>query len=551
MKKSLLMLIVMFGLMVMLAACTTTGGTDSDSGTDDGETTDEGTAEGGGSSDNILRLNNENEPTSLDSTKAFDNVSYNILNNLMEGLTRLGDTHEPEEATAESWEVSDDGLTYTFTIREDANWSNGEPVTANDFEFAWKRLADPETAADAAFLTDLIEGASAYNSGEGSADDMAVSAVDDKTLEVTLNSPQAYFLSIISNPAFFPVHQATVEEDDSWAAEADTFVGNGPFALTGWNHNSNLTMDKNEEYWDVDSVQLDGVVWEMVSDRNTEYQMFETGDLHTSSIPTELAEQLIADGDVHFEDQSGTYFYRFNVEMEPFQNEKIRKAFSMAVDQQEIVDYVTKRNENAAHGFVANGFPEPSGEDFRDVGGDLLSFDPEEANSLLEEGMEEEGYSELPDITLSYNTSDEHKLIAEVLQDMFKTNLDVDVTLANTEWNVFLEAQQNLEMQFSRSSFIADFADPINYLESFVTGSSMNRTGWSNDEYDDLIAAAKSEADEQTRFEMMHQAEEILMKEAPIFPIYFYNQPLLQADEVSGIIRHPVGYIELKWASIQ
>ncbi|TSB45519.1 peptide ABC transporter substrate-binding protein [Bacillus sp. P16(2019)] len=547
----MLMFLIMMAFMMLLVACTTTGGTDSDNGTEDGETTDDGTANGGGSGDNILRLNNSNEPTSLDSTQAFDNVSYNILNNLMEGLTRLGETHEPEEATAENWEVSDDGLTYTFTIRENANWSNGEPVTAGDFEFAWKRLADPETAADAAFLTDLIEGASEFNSGEGTADDMAVTAIDEKTLEVTLTSPQAYFLSIISNPAFFPVHQETVEADASWAAEADTFVGNGPFAITGWNHNSNLTMDKNEEYWDADSVQLDGVVWEMVNDPNTEYQLFQTGELHTSSVPTELAEQLIADGEVDFEDQSGTYFYRFNTEMEPFQNEKIRKAFSMAVDQQEIVDYVTKREENAAHGFVAYGFLEPSGEDFREVGGDLLSFDPTKAQSLLAEGMEEEGYTELPDITLSYNTSDEHKLIAEVLQDMFKEHLDVDVTLANTEWNVFLEAQQNLEMQFSRSSFIADFADPINYLESFVTGSSMNRTGWSNEEYDNLIAAAKAEADEEARFDLMHQAEEILMEEAPIFPIYFYNQPLLQADEVSGIVRHPVGYIELKWASLE
>lgn len=549
MKKWVVMMLVALGLMVVLAACTTTGGTGTDggdSGDDENETTDN---EGG--EDKILRLNNENEPTSLDSTKAFDNVSYNILNNLMEGLTRLGDTHEPEEATAESWDVSDDGLTYTFTLREDANWSNGEPVTAGDFEFAWKRLADPETAADAAFLTDLIEGASEFNSGEGSADDMSVTALDDKTLEVTLNSPQAYFLSIISNPAFFPVHQETVEADDNWAAEADTFVGNGPFALTSWSHNSNLIMDKSAEYWDSGNVKLDGVVWEMVSDRNTEYQLFQTGELHTSSIPTELAEQLIADGEVEFEDQSGTYFYRFNTEMEPFQNQNIRKAFSMAVDQQEIVDYVTKREENAAHGFVAYGFPEPSGQDFRDVGGDLLSFDPEEAKALLEQGMEEEGYAELPEITLSYNTSDEHKLIAEVLQDMYKEHLDVEVTLANTEWNVFLEAQQNLEMQFSRSSFIADFADPINYLESFVTGSSMNRTGWSNDEYDQLIADAKSEADEEARFDLMHQAEEILLEEAPIFPIYFYNQPLLQADEVTGIVRHPVGYIELKWADLQ
>lgn len=504
----------------------------------------------GKSGEKILLLNNGEEPTSLDPQIAFDAYSNNILNNFMEGLVRLGKDHTPEPAIAERWDISDDGKTYTFHIRDDVFWSNGDPVTAAEFEFAWKRLADPETGSAAAFLTYLIEGAEAFNSGEGERDDMQVKALDEKTLEVTLESPQAYFLSIISNPSFFPVHQATVEANPDFAKNADTLVSNGPFVITEWKHDSEVVMKKNENYWDADNVKLDGVVWKMINDENTEYQMYQTGELHTSDVPADLSKQLFESGEVQVTDQSGTYFYRFNVEMEPFQNKNIRKAFSMAVDREAIVEHITKNKEKPAYGFVAYGFPDPAGGDFRDVGGDLQTYDPEEAKRLLEKGMKEEGYTELPPITLTYNTDDIHKKIAEALQAMFKDTLGVEVELANQEWSVFLEAQKNLELQFSRSSFLADFADPINYLEGFQTGNAMNRTGWSNKEYDQLIRDAFKEADEAKRFEMMHRAEEILLEEAPFFTLYFYNQAYLQKPEVTDIVRHPVGWIELKWANI-
>lgn len=553
-KVIMLSLVGVLVLSLLLAGCTTTQNNagEQSEGASEGSPSEEsngGKAEADG--EKVLLLNNGSEPTSLDPPMGFDSVSYSPLNNLMEGLTRLGEDHTPEEATAEKWDVSEDGKKYTFTIRENAKWSNGEPVTAHDFEYAWKRLADPETASPAAFLTYFIEGAEAFNSGEGSADDMMVKATDDKTLEVTLTAPQAYFLSVISNPAFFPVHKETVEGNENWAAEADTFVGNGPFKLTEWAHDSELKMEKNEHYWDADTVQLDGVVWKMVDDTNTEYQMYQTGELHTSDVPPDLSEQLFAEGKPEVVDQAGTYFYRFNTTMEPFQNENIRKAFSMAVDRQAIVDNVNKIGEKAAHAFVSFGFPEPDGSDFREKGGNLVEFDPDKAKELLEKGMQEEGYDKLPKITLTYNTDDTHKKIAEAMQQMFKDNLGVDVELVNIEWGVLLEEQTALKLQFSRSSFLHDYADPINALESFITDSSMNRTGWSNEEFDKLIADAKKEADEAKRFELMHEAEKILFEEAPIIPIHFYNQVYLQQDNVKGIVRHPVGYIELKWATIE
>ncbi|MFD1018140.1 peptide ABC transporter substrate-binding protein [Thalassobacillus hwangdonensis] len=542
MKKWLTMFIAAM-MVLVLAACTT-----SESSGDDENKEDKGSDE---SAEKVLQLNNGMEPTSLNPPIGFDAASWNILNNLMEGMTRLGKDHEPQEASAEKWDISEDKKTYTFHIREDAKWSNGDDLTAGDFEYAWKRLLDPETASPAAFLGYFIEGGEAYNNGEGSEEDVMVTAKDEKTLEVTLTAPTNYFLNVISNPAFFPVNESVATENPEWFAEADSFVGNGPFQLAEWKHDSSLVMEKSENYWDADTVKLDKVEWAMVNDTNTEYQMFEAGDLDTSGIPADNAEELLESDKAIIEDQAGTYFYRFNVTEEPFQNAKIRKAFAMAVNQQDIVQYVTKNKEEPAYGFVSYGFKDPSGNDFREQNGNLIEHNPEEAKKLLEEGMKEEGYDELPPITLTFNTSDAHASIAATLQSMFKEALGVEVKLANTEWNVFLQDQKDLKHQLSRSSFLADYADPINFLESFTTDSSMNRTGWSNSKYDELISNAKAETDEAKRWEYMYEAEKVLFEDMPIFPVHFYNQAVLQQEGVTGMVRHPVGYLELKWADKQ
>jgi dipeptide transport system substrate-binding protein len=540
MMKKFISLVAVVMMVFALVACTA----NKDAGS---EPQKEG-KDGKKKSEKVLYLNNGQEPTSFDPPIGFDAVSWNALNNLMEGLTRLDENHEPQPAIAEKWDVSEDGKTYTFHIRKEAKWSNGDDVTANDFVYAWKRLLDPNTGSPAAFLAYFIEGGEAFNTGTGTAEDVKVKAVDEKTFEVTLTSPQAYFLSVISNPCFFPINEKVAKENPEWFAEADTFVSNGPFKMAEWNHDSDFTMVKNDQYWDAKNVKLDKVHWAMVSDPNTEYQMYTTGELDTSDVPAELADKLFAEGNVNIEDQAGQYFYRFNVTMEPFQNKNIRKAFALAVDQKQMVELVTKNKEKPAYGFVSYGFKDPSGKDFRETNGDLIKTDVEKAKELLKKGMEEEGYTKLPEVTLTYNTLESHKKIAEALQQMFKENLGVDVKLANMESSVFASEQKALKFQLSRSSFLADYADPINFLENFVTGSPMNRTGWSNAEFDQLIKDAKMEKDENKRYEMMYKAEKILMDEAPIIPIHFYNQVYLQNKDVTGIVRHPVGYLELKWA---
>ncbi len=533
MKKMLLFFAAVM-LLIVMAACTAKESTGEEEGRDNSEK-------------KVLRLNNGDVPTSFDPPKGFDNLSWTALNNMMEGLLRLNEEHEPEAAAAESWEVSEDGTVYTFKLRE-TNWSNGDPVTAGDFEYAWKRMLNPEKAYPSSFLGYFIKGAEAYNNGSGNVEDVAVKAIDEGTLEVTLEKPQAYFLNVITNPAFFPVNQKTDQENTEWFNESDSFVSNGPFKLAEWDKASHFTLEKSKEYWDADTVKLDEVHFAIVNDKNTEYQMFKSGELDKSDIPSEVADEVYKEADVQVDEQGGLYFYRFNVEKEPFQNQKIRKAIAMAVDQQEIVDYVSKNKEKPAYGFVSYGLKDDKGNDFRETNGDLLKFEAEEAKKLLAEGMKEEGYEQLPEITLTYSTSPVHQKMAETVQQMLKQNIGVDVKLANMEWNVFSEKQKALEFQFSRSSFLMDYADPINALESFQTGHSMNRTGWSNAKYDELIKAAKEEADEAKRFSMLYEAEKILMEEMPILPIHFYNLPYILSEGVTGLVYHPVGYLELKWA---
>src|SRR5699024_10031757 len=502
-KRFLLFLLT--GLtIIVLAACTaneSAGEEPEDDG--DSDTDTEAVEEDG---EKVLYLNNGVEPTSLDPSIGVDQVSWDPLINLMEGLTRLSLDHTAQPGVAEDWDISEDGLSYTLHIREDANLSDGDPVVAEDFVYAWKYMLDPENASEAAFLAYFIEGGEDYNSDEGSADDVNITAVDEKTLEVVLEAPTGYFLDLLTNPAFFPVNHKVAEEDQDWHAEADTFVANGPFELDSWAHDDEMVKAKNEDYWDDDEVILDKVQFAIVNDENTQYQMFESGELDTASILAEMSDELIDDENTFIGDQGGVEFYRFNITEEPFQNKKIRQALSYAIDRDDIAEYVAKNGVEPAYGFMSPGFTRPEGNDFREENGDLVTFDPDKAKELLEEGMEEEGYDELPEIVLSYNTSDSNKAVAETLQNMFDEHLDIDVTLENQEWNVFAEAQQDLELQFSRSSFLNDYNDPVNFLESFITDSYMNRTGFSDEEYDELIKNGKAETDEEKRWEYLYEA---------------------------------------------
>jgi len=491
--------------------------------------------------DKTLLMNLSGEPTSLDPAKAFDEDSLDVTNNLFEGLMRLDGNHQPKPAIAQDVTVSDDGLSYTFKLKP-TKWSNGEPLTAHDFEFAWKRVLDPKTAAEPAFLLYFIEGAEAFNTGEGSADQVGVKALDDHTLQVKLARPTPSFLQLTAYPVYFPVNKKAVEKNPNLFNDAKDYVSNGAFKMAEWKHDSYVKIVKNDHYHKKNEVKLNGVHFSIVTDSQTVYQLFQTKKLDViakKSIPSELLPSLIKQGKLKQMEGNGLSFFRFNVAKEPFTNAKIRKAFALAVDRKMVVEQVVASGEEPAYGYVA---PSAPGE-FRKKGGNLIQDGQfAEAKKLLEEGMKEEGWSQLPEVTLLYsNAQDRNKKIAETVQEMIRKHLGVEIKLQAKESKVYFEDQRNKNYVMTTSSFLADYNDAYNYLESFQTDHSFNRTNWSNKQYDELLQQAAETQDIAERDKYLLEAEKILFEEMPIFPLYFYNIAVLEQPNISGILRHPVG----------
>lgn len=497
----------------------------------------------------VLKLNLHSEPPTADPGIAEDTTSGTVILATFEGLTRVGKDNKVQEAAAESYTVSEDGKKYTFKLR-DAKWSNGDPVTAKDFEFAWKRALNPKTASNYAYQLYYVKGAEAYNKGTGKVEDVGVRALDDKTLEVELENPTPFFLELVAFRTYFPVHQKTVEANDKWASDAKTIVGNGPFKMETWEHKSKLVVVKNENYWDKDNVKLDKIEFSMVEDENTELSMFENGELDwagapTSALPTDAIPALKDSGKMITQPIAGTYFYRFNTEKAPFNNVKIRKAFAYAIDRQSLIDNILQAGQLPATGYVPPSMSVKADGYFKDN-------DIETAKKMLEEGMKEAGISKLPTLTLSYNTSEAHKKIAEAIQDQWKKNLGVDVKLENKEWKVYLEDMHEGNFQIGRMGWLGDFNDPINFLELYKDKyGGNNDTRWENPKFKELLNQSALEADPEKRKKILADAEQILMDEMPIMPIYFYTNSWVQKENVKGVVIGGLGDVDWKWAYVE
>ncbi|WP_371069015.1 peptide ABC transporter substrate-binding protein [Sediminibacillus sp. JSM 1682029] len=527
------------GFLLVLTAGFVLAGCNSEGAADQGSAEDV---------DQEIVVNAMSEPPDLDPALATDTTSGWVLDHVFEGLYTKDKEGNPVLGTASDVQVSDDGKTYTFTIREDATWSDGSPVTAQDFEYGWKRVLNPDTGSSFAFYMYYIKGAEAYNKGEGSVDDVGVRAEDEKTLVVDLEAPLGYFDELLTMWTFYPVKKDVVESDANWSASEDSYVSNGPFKLTSWEHDSQVVIEKNEEYWDKDVVKLDKVTYEMVNDATTYYQMFKTNELDLiQTLPTDVIDQEKDSEEYKETPYFGTYMYMFNVDKEPFTNAKIRRAFSLAVDRTSLTENVSKAGETPAYAFVPEGVETPEG-DFRETGGAYFEEDAGKAKQLLQEGMEEEGWDELPEVTLLYNTSENHKKIAEAVQEMYSQNLGVDIKLSNQEWKTYLDTTEQGNFQMARMGWIGVLVDPVVILDYYLGDSPNNRTNWINEEYDELIAQAKVEQDEQKRYDLLHQAEEVLMEDLPFNPIYHYTNTYLTSQNFEDIV-YPVNrYPYLKWA---
>lgn len=505
----------------------------------------------------ILRSNNSSEPGSLDPALAQGTHESWILENVFEGLMTFDENGELVPGMAESYEISEDGLTYTFKIRDGVTWSNGDPVTAEDFEYTWKRALDPELAADYAHILYYIKGAQAYNSGEGSRDDVAVKALDEKTLEVTLEAPTAYFLELTAFYTYFPVNKNVVESNPDWAKDPETHVSNGPFKLVRWDHNAKIVLEKNESYYNADKIKLDGIELDIIEDQNTAWQKYEGGEYHILvDVPTSVVAQLKAQNDpqLNIGNQIGTYYYNVNPDVKPFNNAKVRQALSMAIDRETITENITQGGQIPAEGVVPYGLKDENGNEFRDGVGSLVEYDPDKAKQLFEEGLAEEGMTleefNSGQFVILYNTSESHKKIAQAVQEMWRTALGIEIGLENVEFQVKLDREKAGDYQISRGGWIGDYMDPMTILDLWWSESAFNDVKYNNEEYDKLIAESKATDDQNIRMENLRNAEKMIMEDMAVIPIYFYTQPYVVKENVSGITYVPVRYPMITYADI-
>lgn len=475
----------------------------------------------------ILLLGNGAEPQGLDPHLVTGLAEHRILRTLFEGLTDLDPvTHEPVPAVAERWDLSADGLVYTFHLRTDATWSNGDPVTAHDFVYGWRRILSPRLAAEYSYMLWVIKNAAAYNRGEISDfSNVGVEALDDRTLRVTLEHPTPYFLTMQVHQSYLPVHRPAIEaagaidaRGTDWAS-LGKLVGNGPFVLTAWAPNRVLSVRKRADYWDAASVALNGVDFLPIDDEQTEERSFRAGEMHvTQTVPSNkipVYRKQHPDR-IRIAPYFGAYFYRFNVTQPPLDDPRVRQALTMSVDRQAIVERVTRGDQQPATFLTppgVAGYTPPEG----------LRYDPERARALLAEAGYPNGQG-FPALEILYNTSDNHRRIAEAVQQMWRETLGIEVGLYNQDWKVYLSSMNNLDYDIVRGSWIGDYLDPMTFLDLFVTDGGNNRTGWASPGYDALIAQANQTADPAERAAVLREAEAVLLEEAPVLPIYVYTR---------------------------
>lgn len=494
------------------------------------------------------------DPQDLDPQTTTGLTEFNVIKALIEGLVSVdpADLH-PIPGAAESWDISEDGLTYTFHLRKNGLWSNGGPVTAGDFVFSYQRMLSPSLGSAYAYMLFCLQNGEQFYNGEISDfSKVGAKAIDDYTLELKLNAPTPYFLSLMHHHSWFPLHPPTIlkhgkidQLGNPWT-KPENYVGNGPFTLQTWEYDKKIVVKKSDTYWDKDTVKLNEIHFYPIGDHKVEERSFRAGQLHvTETLPLDRVPYYIESKSpfLQIAPYLGTYYYAININKPPLDNVKVRRALGMAIDREKIVNYVTKGGEKPAYNFTPPG---TAGYTSRA----LLTGGAEEARKLLAEAGYPNGEG-FPRFQLLYNTSDAHARLAAAIQQMWKTTLNIDVELVNMEWKVYLAATHERKYDISRQAWIGDYVDPNTFLDMWITGRGNNRTGYTNKTYDDLLMKASTTLDQDKRYEYFQEAEKILLEDMPIIPIYFYVSKSLVQPSVKGrypniLDDHPYKYIHLE-----
>lgn len=532
------------------------------------------------------------EPQTIDPALNSSVDGAIMTQHMFEGLMKWADSGEAVEGVsnatqaklvegqAESYEKKDNGdgtVTYTFKLRDDIKWSDGKDVTAGDFVYAWRRLATPATAADYCYMIDMVKNYDVVNAGTPTGEmetvkdadgkdvqqekmnyadpsELGVSAPDDKTFVVDLTYDCPYFLEVCAFPAALPVREDVVSANpDGWTHDVSTYISNGAYKLTQWDHNAQIVMTKSDQYYDADKMGPDTITFKLMDNNNAMLTSFNSGELDfIEDVPVDEIPALLGDGKLNIVPYIGTYYVCYNNEAAPFDDWRVRKAFTLAIDSQYIVENVTQTGQVPATGFVPSGVADVDATaDFRTAGGDYWTApttdeqyqkNVAEAKQLLADAGYPDGQG-FPTVTYTYNTNDNHKKIGEALQQQWQTALGVTVKLENQDWSVFLENRKEGNYQIARNGWIADYNDPISFLDMWLTDGGNNDAQYSNPDYDAAIQEAKSTADPAARMAAMHKAEDLIIgKDWALGPIYFYTQKYMLNDAVKGMYYTPLGY---------
>ncbi|KXF75358.1 ABC transporter substrate-binding protein [Paramesorhizobium deserti] len=486
----------------------------------------------------VLHRGNAGEPQTLDQAQTSINIEEFILKDLYEGLTIYDAAGKIVPGTAESWTISDNGGVYTFKLRPDAKWSDGSPVTSDDFVFSYQRIQDPKTAAGYANILYPIKNAEKVNKGELPVDQLGVRAVDDKTLEITLEQPTPFFLELLAHQTALPVSKASVEKNGASFVQPGVMVSNGAFKLVAHVPNDSLTMEKNPEYWDAANVKLDKVIFYPIDDQAASVRRFEAKEMdlvyNFSADQIERLRQAYGDA-VHVSPTLATYYYAFDSRNEPFNDVRVRRALSMAVDRDFLAKEIYSGSQIPAYSMVPPGienYGEPSKADFAD----MSQLDREDkAIELMKEAGYGEGGKPL-DIEIRYNTNPNHERVATAVADMWKNTFGAKVSLLNLDISShYAYLQEDGKFNVARAGWVADYADAENFLALSVSSNkTFNYGKFNNVKYDALMKQSYTERDPAARKIILHEAEKILMQEQPIAPLLTQADLWLVADKVQG-----------------
>jgi oligopeptide transport system substrate-binding protein len=503
----------------------------------------------------ILHIGNGSEPQGLDPHVVTGVPESYLISALFEGLAVKNPyTLEPEPGVAQSWEFSEDGRIITFDINPAARWSNGDRVTAHDFVWSWRRALNPVMGNAYAYMLFPLKNAESYATGKlEDPSDLGVKALDDLTLQVTLKEPTPYFIQLMDHYSTFPVHRPTIEKFGKatdrftkWT-RAENIVSNGPFKLSEWLLNRRISMVKSETYWDADKVNLNGIVFYPTENIVSEERMFRAGQLHyTSDVPLQKIPVYEAMPNTPYVQAPylGTYYYLMNTNLAPVDDVRVRRALSMTVDRAKLAATVMQKSVYPAYSITppgTSGYQPPK----------LFSYDVAKAKQLLADAGYPNGEG-WPGLEIIYNTSESHRKVAVAIQQMWKSKLNIDVTISNQEWKVYLDSLSQMNFTMARRGWIGDYVDPNNFLDLFLTGGGNNLTGYSDPRYDEIISTLAPQAkSKEQRFALFYEAETMLMQQMPIIPIYTYTSKHLKHSSVKGLPSNLMNSISFKYVSLE